>query len=529
MARKRSLKLIAIVLVILLTLSSCQVLAVTNYDLRDHITVHIKDQGNTGACWLLAMSTVIETNLLTKNNINTQVSARHMDYATSQSFLNNQYNEYGFSKEVNTGGTAELALAYLTNGSGPIEEEEMPFSDTFGDIDLREITSKKTKLQIDKWVAFPRITKQKLNNTLIYKNEEGKEYTQEEINAIRSKIKTHIMENGAIYTGTHASTDFDKFYNLSTKAYNCNDATKLTDHAIAIIGWDDNYSKDNFNNSSKPQHDGAYIVQNSWGNDDRLNNGTYYISYEDAIIEKEIYGIVDIKNKIYDNIYQYDELGRNQYFEISGTNQAYGANVFKRSVTEDETLTHIGISTYMDVDYEIYINTAGASFEEENVIKAGEGRLEAGYNTVYLSEPLKLTGDKFTIIVKYKKVGDVLGITSISRHEGIGNTAPYQNITSNPEESYIGNNLENMKDLYTFGGKNTNLCIKGFTKSQNTLIKGDVNGSGKITALDLSLLKAHIVKIKLLPDIERGDMNGDGIISAIDLSKLKKVIVGLED
>ena len=34
-------------------------------------------------------------------------------------------------------------------------------------------------------------------------------------------------------------------------------------HAVTIIGWDDNYSKDNF--VSKPERDGAWIVKNSYG------------------------------------------------------------------------------------------------------------------------------------------------------------------------------------------------------------------------------------------------------------------------
>lgn len=34
-------------------------------------------------------------------------------------------------------------------------------------------------------------------------------------------------------------------------------------HAVSIIGWDDNYSKDNF--STKPTNNGAWIIRNSYG------------------------------------------------------------------------------------------------------------------------------------------------------------------------------------------------------------------------------------------------------------------------
>lgn len=513
-------KIITIIITILLALSSCSVFAATNYDLREVVTIPVKSQGSTGACWILAMETVLETNMALKNKLDVAFSARHMDYSTSQSFKNNELNPYGFSKEVNTGGTAELALAYLTNGSGPIEENQMPFSETFGDIALSEVTSKRPKYQVDKWVTFPSILKEYGEGTITYKDEDGNIYNQEKVNSIRNKIKEHIVENGAIYTGAHVLTDFTKYYNYKTYSYFCNDNTKATDHALVIIGWDDNYSRENFNTENKPKDNGAYIVQNSWGTDSRLNNGTYYISYEDAIIERELYGIVDVKEKNYDNIYQYDELGRNQYFQITGTNEAYGANVYTTK-SDKETLTHVGISTYMDVGYELYINSENNEFSQENLIKVSEGILSEGYNTIYF-EPLKITGEKFTVIVKYKKIEDILGITSISRYDGIGIDQPYKDITSEEGESYIGPSLDNMMDLYTEGAENTNLCIKAFTIN---IENGDVNGDGKISVTDLSLLKLYLVGIKESGSVTYGDINNDGKISAVDLSQLQEIIV----
>lgn len=517
MGKKRT---IAIILTILLAFSS-SVYATSSYDLRDYISIQVKNQGATGACWALAMSTVFETNLSLKNNINMQISARHMDYATSQSFKNNQTNDMGFSKEVNTGGTAEIALAYLTNGSGPIDESEMPFSETFGDIDLNEVKNKTTNFQVDKWVTFPNIYK---NENGTYVNSEGNEYTTEEINSIRNQIKQHIMENGALYSGIHVSTGFSKYFNISTHSYNCNDYTKVTDHAITIIGWDDNYSRYNFNEEVRPKSDGAYIVQNSWGNDDRLSNGTFYISYEDAIIENEIYGIVDITEKNYTNIYQYDELGRNQYFQVSGIDFAYGANVFERENNKSEMLTQVAISTYMQVDCEVYVNPSDGEITEEKLIKVAEKTIVPGYNTIYLNSAVNLIGNKFAVVVKYKKADDILGITSIARYEEKGDQNPYQYVTSKIGESYIGISLDNMKDLYTSGSANTNICIKAFTSK---IFSGDVNGDGKINALDLSLLKIHIVNLRLLEDESYGDINGDGKINSIDLSLLKQIIVNL--
>ena len=73
-------------------------------------------------------------------------------------------------------------------------------------------------------------------------------------------------------------------YNDTTGAfYNLNGTPN---HAVAIVGWDDNYSKDNFNSDMRPTKDGAYIALNSWGTA-YGNKGYYYISYEDKYVEND--------------------------------------------------------------------------------------------------------------------------------------------------------------------------------------------------------------------------------------------------
>ena len=59
---------------------------------------------------------------------------------------------------------------------------------------------------------------------------------------------------------------------------------------------------------------------------------------------------------------------------------------------------------------------------------------------------------------------------------------------------------------------------------------GDINNDGKITAVDLSMLKMHLVQLKEITDenIKHADLNEDGKITATDLSKLQRLLVGLE-
>ena len=73
---------------------------------------------------------------------------------------------------------------------------------------------------------------------------------------------------------------------------------------VTIVGWNDNYAKENFPAKSDVQNDGAWIVKNSygsfWG-----DNGYFYLSYEDASITNLVSNTVTTQ-PAYPNNYFYD-------------------------------------------------------------------------------------------------------------------------------------------------------------------------------------------------------------------------------
>ena len=89
----------------------------------------------------------------------------------------------------------------------------------------------------------------------------------------RNIIKAHIMQFGSVDMG------------ISSYGFSYGDVTTNIgipgvdpiEHAVSIIGWDDNFSKDNF--STELKQDGAWIVLNSWG-DDWGDAGYFYWPYE---------------------------------------------------------------------------------------------------------------------------------------------------------------------------------------------------------------------------------------------------------
>ena len=443
----------------------------SRFNLAEELDLRVEHQGSTTECWAFSLLKAMETNIALNNGTRTigKFSERHMDYATSRNFLDG-VNEKGFYRDTGRGGLLVVGLAYLTNGQGAVLESDMPFEDNEQKINLSEI-DKKVDTIVDSYTILPTIHKSyevdSKGNTISvkYKKSNGKEYTEDELNAARKLIKEHLVTKGAISTMTGGS--FSKFYNNSNTfkatAYNCNDSTKVRDHAITIVGWDDNYPKENFGDGRMPTTDGAYIVLNSYGAEG-FNNGYLYVSYEDFFIEEEIYGINSTGKVDYDNIYQADYYGG--IFQMGVDNVTTGgfAIVYDRNTTEEETLDSIGITLADYANVEIYVNPNGNGFTEKDLILVAKPDevLCAGYHKIDI-EPIKLRDSQFSIVVKQKTI---TGRCYYQIEAKVENTS-YALVDSD-NKSYLSLNGNTWSNLtaYTVDGVDmttADVCIKAFT------------------------------------------------------------------
>ena len=450
------------------------------------------------SCWAYSYTTAMETTMARKyNKFNLEYSPMHLEYKTKEIF----------SRDVGYGGNCDIALAYSASGYGPVYESDFPFSEVYkNESFVSNVESEKINIparaRVTDATIFASIYKEYKNGTVIYKDSSASEgyteYSENEVKAIRYLIKKHIKENGGVSATFYQESDsyIDKdgnyissYYNNETNAYCCTE-TAAQNHGVTIIGWDDNFKKENFVSNHQPIHDGAYIVVNSWGTD-FADDGFFYVSYDDTVIEQVVYGVASIEQntKTYDNIYEHDQLGRS--FVIPFTDETrtyyiesgYAANVFSREAVEgkEEYLTEVGLILDATQGIEIYVNPNDDNLNNTTLVATatGSNALEAGYHVIKLASPVKLIGTKFVVKVKYiNSEKNLLSIECNLYDSGITNVQnnAYNAAKSNPGESFISKDGITWSDMdgYVFGDitfKNTNACIKGFTKYSATTIR----------------------------------------------------------
>lgn len=447
----------------------------SRYSLVDDLDIRVEHQGSTSECWAFSLIKSMETNMAisTQSRELENFSERHMDYATSKTFLDGT-NSVGFNREVGQGGIPICGLAYLTNGQGAVLEENMPFEDNENKINLSKINQPVDTIVTD-YVILPRINKKyerdaSGNTTSVkYYNSSGEEYTQDELANVRQMIKEHIVKYGAIATMTGGN--LSQYYNNSdpfkASAYNCNITTKVRDHAITIVGWDDNYSRDNFAEGAKPSTDGAYIVLNTYGTES-FDNGYLYVSYEDVFVEDELYGICDTSKVNYDKLYQHDFYGGIYQIGSGAQDTGYYATVFEKENTAEEYLQSVGISLCDYSKVEIYVNPTGDSLDAENLqlVAAPSTVFSPGYHTINFDE-IKVSGTEFAVVVK--QISDK-GQFYFSIETSLEGTI-YSDVTSSGL-SYYSLDGEKWRNLTTvkidgIDLKNSDVCIKAFTKENS--------------------------------------------------------------
>lgn len=327
------------------------------YDLRRKKRApQIKNQGKYGTCWAFAALSAMESALLPEEE--EIFASDHM--SLQNSFVLRQAD----------GGEYTMGMAYLTAWQGPVYEADDPYGDGESPDNLEPVKHVQEIQLID-----------------------GKDF---------EKIKEAVFKYGgvqtAIYSALRSSQTNSPYYNSEAYAY-CYMGAEKPNHEILIIGWDDNYPKENF--KMEVESDGAFICQNSWG-ENFGDNGVFYVSYYDVNIGNHnvVYtGIEETDN--YDHIYQSDLCG--WVGQLGYTQDSlYAANVY--TAAGRETVKAAGFyATGKETSYELYVvkNFENEDSFSDRVLAASGKVANAGYYTIDFEKGFDVEPEERYAVVLY--------------------------------------------------------------------------------------------------------------------------------
>lgn len=360
----------------------------------------VRNQNPYGTCWTFATLACLEMSAVKQGFAKASdidLSEHHLEFYTTNSVVDplkgtkEDMNYFSGTNEqrAKMGGNMNLACNTLFTWQGCANEKDYPYknilnnlpetiasayaSDSFHAAELRMMSIKDTNL-----------------------------------------IKQTVMKNGIVAISMRLEQS--KYYNATNKCHYC-PSTLTPNHAVAIVGWDDNYSKTNFS-PAQPSSNGAWLIRNSWG-DKWGDNGYFWLSYEDKTMGANVYDItVEPVNK-YANNYQYDGGLYETYFSRdTRSDVVQEANVFtaKANPSGAEYLDAVSFQTYnvnCKYDVQIYLEpgknpTSGVKAFTSPI--AGVTTTVGRYQVVLPKRLYLKEGTKYAVVVTYYRNSDYLTI-----------------------------------------------------------------------------------------------------------------------
>ncbi len=466
----------------------------TSYDLRSEMPA-VRDQDPFGTCWTFSAMAAAESNLIHEKAILTSDEADLSEWYLAYYGYNDESSElpsftYPSSLEYyNAGGDDWRSAAILTRGTGFLEESSAAYPTSAAAAYTPDVQARKYKL----------------NNVLYLGNLGEREVRLKD--ARINTVKEAIMEYGAVSIGIYQGD-----FTATSGAYFTGTAETSPNHAVTIVGWDDDYAVSNFTApSNTPSSAGAWIVRNSWGNT-WGDSGYYYVSYEEgSLFDGVVYDTVAAPDK--EKIYQYDPLGLCNFIDYNSADPVYFANIFTAS--RNEKINSVSFYTShanSTCTVKIYKDcgsdpTGGTIVAEKSATVAAPG-----YNTIELDEEIDVVRNRnFSVVVSVSlpepasssRNNDALSSrTTTLSYPGIPIEYPINGYSekadASADQSFISSDGIEWNDLTEKSGyEKANVCIKAFGTSDDT-------GSSSSGGCSTGPLMLMLLGLGVLPLVYKG-------------------------
>lgn len=365
----------------------------TSYDSRDEgIVTPVRSQGITSVCWAIAATDQIAVNLQKKALDSTVFSPAHLAWFAHRSLVYSADRTAGDGTLVKDpyshGGNWLDAAAAMSAWNGPALDSDFPFNE-------QNISGMGNYTEASRFVKNAVMK----SATCYYAKENAA--VADISDTQMQKIKQAILHDGAVQLSFYSDTDYFNSNNNQTAYYQ--NVQTITNHAVTVVGWDDEFSRENFKSDCRPRADGAWLCKNSWGvlwGDE----GYFWLSYEEHSLN-QIVSFTATTQYDYDDIYQYDGFGF--HGRVYSDSYIRFANVF--TADEDCEIAAVGVWFLQDgADYtvEVFTGLEEGMRAPIKAVNAGEisGVAENyGYRIIDLRAPVAVNaGERFSVCVTLK-------------------------------------------------------------------------------------------------------------------------------
>ena len=452
--------------------------SVTKFDLRDvngkNYITSVKNQYQTGLCWAFATASSIESSYLMDNGNELNISELQIGYSTSYQ-LSNGSNTYGLKigdkakDTVADGGNIYIAGNYLSQRRGVVTEKTSGL--VLNDDNYKTITSSTSGK-----VSDVSLNEYNVNDVIFYTPDL---HCDNNNFAVLKAIKKMVASYGSVYAQINSSTN--KYLKLSESEYQNNPniyySGSQADHAVSIIGWDDNYAASNFENSygGVPKGNGAWIIKNSYGTEYYANKdgklspikdseytirakmgdkGYYYVSYYDSQICKAVMAVDNVTPTVDTNTYSYDK----PIVSYLGTNSGKKIllmSKYKKQKKDTEILESFNVYTLgTDDNVKIYYGTT-TDFSKATLVAEGTAEFE-GYKNIKSSKELTVA-DEYYIFIDYTNKSYKSPINPVYTTSSAKKYKEYYFFDENPQNGVSFYSFDNGKTWIDSIGDGVNL------------------------------------------------------------------------